>query len=275
MRPRSRTAGPHRAGNTHSTVRPHTPTRTYPARPFVPAVAQTCHSHEHLQAITITRRHRGTVTVPAPVLLRPVSPAEGPIRATMKLYERGPPLSLAEWTGLAPIGEHPARGFAIAQPTAPGRDVGRIWHITPAGHLPRDQPPGAGRAGSTAAPPAAGPADHLRRDRRRAQGSCGLTGHPVQPVRYVRSHPLIKFTFLDQQGTDPAGPLQPQTAILRPIASATSAERPQHRDRPAAGHGHSGAELPRRHYSLRCWPGQPDRPGASCSGPPLVPAQDS
>jgi hypothetical protein len=47
----------------------------------------------------------------------------------MKLYERGPPLSLAERTGLAPIGEHPARGFAIAEPTAPGRDVGRIWHI--------------------------------------------------------------------------------------------------------------------------------------------------
>ena len=47
----------------------------------------------------------------------------------MKLYERGPPLSLAEWTGPAPIGEHSARGFAIAQPTAPGRDVGRIWHI--------------------------------------------------------------------------------------------------------------------------------------------------
>ena len=47
----------------------------------------------------------------------------------MKLYERSPPLSLAKRTGPAPIGEHPAREFAIAQPTAPGRDVGRIWHI--------------------------------------------------------------------------------------------------------------------------------------------------
>jgi hypothetical protein len=43
--------------------------------------------------------------------------------------KRGPPLSLAEWTGLAPISEHPARGFTITQSTAPGGDVGRIWHI--------------------------------------------------------------------------------------------------------------------------------------------------
>ena len=255
MRPRSRTAGPHRAGNTHSTVRPHTPTRTHPARPFVPAVAQTCHSHEHLQAMTITRRHRGTVTVPAPVLLRPISPAEGPIRATMKLHERGPPLSLAEWTGLAPISEHPARGFAIAQPTAPGRDVGRIWHIPrPVIYHAISRLEQAGLVAPQPRP-AAGPADHLRRHRRRAQGSCGLIGHPVQPVRDARPHPLIKFTFLDRAETDPAGPLQPHKAILQPITSATSAERPQHRDRPAAGHGHSGAEPPRRHYPLRCWPG--------------------
>ena len=173
----------------------------------------------------------------------------------MKPYERGPPLSLAEWTGLAPIGEHPARGFAIAQPTAPGRDVGRIWHIPrPVIYHAISRLEQAGLVAPQPRP-AAGPANHLRRHRRRAQGSCGVIGHPVQPVRYVRSHPLIKFTFLDRAGTDPAGPLQPQKAILRPIASATSAERPQHRDRLAAGHGPSGAELPRRHDSLRCWPG--------------------
>ena len=47
----------------------------------------------------------------------------------MKSYERGSPLLLAEWTGLAPISEHPARGFAIAQSTASGGEPGRIWHI--------------------------------------------------------------------------------------------------------------------------------------------------
>jgi hypothetical protein len=45
-----------------------TPSLDMHARPFVPAVAQTCHSHEHPPAMTITHRHRGTVTVPAPVL---------------------------------------------------------------------------------------------------------------------------------------------------------------------------------------------------------------
>jgi hypothetical protein len=47
----------------------------------------------------------------------------------MKLHERGPPLSLAELTGLAPISEHPARRFAVAQSTPPGEELGRIWHI--------------------------------------------------------------------------------------------------------------------------------------------------
>ena len=186
----------------------------------MPAVAQTCHSHEHLQAMTIARRHRSTVSVPAPVLLRPISPAEGPIRATMKLYERGPPLSLAEWTGLAPIGEHPSRGFAIAQPTAPGRDVGRIWHI------PRPVIYHAisclEQAGLVAPRPrpAAGPAGHVRRHRRRAQGSCGLIGHPVQPVRYVRSHPL------NRAGTDGGSPVvsvSSQAVRLQSVSPAGTA----------------------------------------------------
>ena len=76
----------------------------------------------------------------------------------MKLYERGPPLSLAEWTGPAPIGEHPARGFAIAQPTAPGRDVGRIWHIPRPVIYHAISRLEQARAGGTAARPAAGPA---------------------------------------------------------------------------------------------------------------------
>jgi hypothetical protein len=141
----------------------------------------------------------------------------------MKLHERGPRVSLAEWTGLAPISEHPARGFAIAQSTAPGRDVGRIWHIPrPVIYHAISRLEQAGLVAPQPRP-AAGPADHLRRHRRRAQGSCGLIGHPVQHVRDVRSHPLIKFTFLGRAGTDPAGPLQPQKAILRPIASAPPA----------------------------------------------------
>lgn len=165
-----------------------------------------------------------------------------------KLHERGPPLSLAEWTGLAPISEQPARGFTITQSTAPGGDVGRIWHIPDRSSTARSAAwsrPGWWHRRPCS--PAAGPADHLHHHHHhRAQGSCGLIGHPVQHVRDVQSHPLIKFTLLDRAGTDPAGPLQPQKAILQPIASAISAERPQHRDRLAAGHGHSGAELPRR-----------------------------
>jgi hypothetical protein len=173
----------------------------------------------------------------------------------MKLHERGPPLSLAEWTGLAPIGEHPAADSPSHSPPRPAGTRPDLAH-SPAGHLPRDQPPGAGRAGGTAAPPGRGPsgpsalppppgARQLRTD---------WTPRPACPLRPVAPADQV-HAFLNRAGTDPAGPPQPQKAILRPIASATSAERPQHRDHLAAGHGHSGAELPRRHYSLRCWPG--------------------
>ena len=40
-----------------------------------------------------------------------------------------PTLSLPEWTVLAVVSEGPTHGFAIAQLTAPGGELGRIWHI--------------------------------------------------------------------------------------------------------------------------------------------------
>src|SRR5579864_177516 len=38
-------------------------------------------------------------------------------------------LSLAEWTVLALLREQPAHGFALAQLTAPGGELGRIWRV--------------------------------------------------------------------------------------------------------------------------------------------------
>ena len=47
---------------------------------------------------------------------------------------------------------------------------------------------------------------------------------PVQHVRDVRSHLLVKLALLDRAGGDPTSLLRRQRAILEPIARAISAE---------------------------------------------------
>ena len=49
---------------------------------------------------------------------------------------------------------------------------------------------------------------------------------PVQHVRDVRSHLLLKLALLDRSGSDPTGLLWRQKAILKPIAQAIEAEQP-------------------------------------------------
>jgi PadR family transcriptional regulator AphA len=141
----------------------------------------------------------------------------------------GSPLSLAEWTVLTLISEHPTHGFAISQLTATGGELGRIWH-TPKpviyraiGRLeearliaPQTVEPGRGpqRTIYTATP--AG---------RKAAATWLDT--PVEHIRDVRSQLLIKLALLDRAGTDATGLLHRQRAILQPIASAIATERPQ------------------------------------------------
>ena len=50
------------------------------------------------------------------------------VPSTLRLMDAG--LSLAEWTVLALICEHPTHGFAIAQLTTPGGELGRVWHFS-------------------------------------------------------------------------------------------------------------------------------------------------
>jgi len=143
----------------------------------------------------------------------------------------GPSLSLAEWTVLALINELPTHGFAIARVTAPGGDLGRIWHIPKQviyraiGRLEE-----AGLVARQTVEPGRGP--------QRTMYSATPAGRkavaawldtPVEHIRDVRSQLLIKLALLDRAGTDPTGLLQRQRVILQPIASAISAEKPQHK----------------------------------------------
>ena len=49
---------------------------------------------------------------------------------------------------------------------------------------------------------------------------------PVQHIREVRSHLLLKLALLDRAGVDPTGLLERQKATLEPIAEAINAESP-------------------------------------------------
>jgi DNA-binding PadR family transcriptional regulator len=140
----------------------------------------------------------------------------------------GPTLSLPEWTVLAVVNEHPTHGFAIAQLTAPGGELGRIWHI-PRPVIYRSigrllelglLAPGAVESG---------------RGPQRTLYSVTPAGHvavlrwldtPVAHIREVRSHLLLKLALLDRAGGDASGLLVRQKAALEPIAQAILAEQP-------------------------------------------------
>jgi DNA-binding PadR family transcriptional regulator len=137
-----------------------------------------------------------------------------------------PSLSLSEWTVLAVVSERPTHGFAIAQLAAPQGELGRIWHI------PRPViyraigrlldlgllKPGAVESGRgpqrtlyTITPPGR---EAVQR----------WLDTPVEHVRDVRSHLLLKLALLDRAGVDPTGLLERQKATLEPIAQAINAE---------------------------------------------------
>ena len=157
--------------------------------------------------------------------------AELQVPSTLGFMNARPSLSLAEWTALALIAEHPAHGFAISQLTAPGGELGRIWHIPrPVIYRAIGRLEEAGLVAPRAVEPGRGP--------QRTIYAATATGRkaaadwldtPVQHVREVRSQLLIKLALLDRAGTDATGLLVRQRAILQPIAAAIATERTQRR----------------------------------------------
>ena len=137
-------------------------------------------------------------------------------------------LSLPEWTVLTVLSQQPAHGFAVAQLTAPGGELGRIWQIprpviyraigrlVEAGLLrPESVEPGLGpqRTIYAATPQGRQAAEHW-------------LDTPVAHVRDIRSHLLLKLALLDRAGADPADLLRRQRAVLEPIARAIETGQP-------------------------------------------------
>ena len=141
----------------------------------------------------------------------------------------GPSLSLAEWTVLAVVSERPTHGFAIAQLTAPGGELGRIWNIPrPIIYRSIGRLVESGLMTPDAVESGRGPQRTIYTvtpSGREAVASWLDT--PVRHVRDVRSHLLLKLALLDRSGGDPASLLRRQKATLEPIARAITAERPE------------------------------------------------
>jgi DNA-binding PadR family transcriptional regulator len=138
-----------------------------------------------------------------------------------------PEMSLPEWLVLAILSQRPAHGFAVAQLTAPGGDLGRVWQLPKAvvyraiGRLhdaeliaPEVTEPGLGPQRTVYA---ATPGGH------EAAGRWLRT--PVEHVREIRSHLLLKLALLDRAGQDPSDLLRAQRAVLEPIAAAIEASQ--------------------------------------------------
>jgi DNA-binding PadR family transcriptional regulator len=149
---------------------------------------------------------------------------------TVKLVRMtaAPQLSLAEWVVLAVVAEGATHGFPIAQQTEPDGDLGRIWQvprpivyraltrlaeaalIAEGGHEPGRGPQ---RTVYTATPAGrAAVAEWLQT--------------PVEHIRDVRSHLLMKLALLHRAGLDATGLLERQQETLAPIAAAMEQERP-------------------------------------------------
>ena len=129
---------------------------------------------------------------------------------------------------LAILSERPAHGFAIARLTAPGGDLGRIWQIPrPVIYRSITRLLEAGLLTQDAVESGRGPQRTLYTVTPEGRQLAGeWLDTPVEHVRDVRSHLLVKLALLDRAGRDPTDLLRRQRATLEPIARAVQAERP-------------------------------------------------
>jgi len=138
-----------------------------------------------------------------------------------------PEMSLPEWLVLAILSHQHAHGFAVAQLTASGGDLGRVWQIPKAvvyraiGRLLE-----AGLIVPEGTEPGRGPQRTVYAATSDGQAAAERWLHePVEHVREIRSELLLKLALLDRAGVDPAGLLRAQRATLEPLVGAIESRR--------------------------------------------------
>lgn len=135
--------------------------------------------------------------------------------------------ALPEWTVLGLLREEPGHGFAMAALTASDGALGRVWHIPrPVIYraLSRLEPAGLISPVSVESGPGPQRTVYALTDTGRAAVDEWLQ-QPVEHVRQLRSHLLMKLALLDRRGLDPDALLRRQYAVLEPIVAALEAER--------------------------------------------------
>jgi PadR family transcriptional regulator AphA len=137
----------------------------------------------------------------------------------------GSPLSLSEWTVLAVLSQQSMHGFAVAQLTAPGGELGRVWQIPrPVIYRAIGRLADAGLIAPSGVEPGLGPQRTIfSATPRGRQAARRWLETPVEHVRDIRSQLLLKLALLDRAGTDPGDLLRRQRAVLEPIAQAIEA----------------------------------------------------
>jgi PadR family transcriptional regulator AphA len=135
------------------------------------------------------------------------------------------PMALAEWTVLVLLSQRPAHGFAVSQLTAPDGELGRIWRIPrPVVYRAIGRLLDAGFITPESVEPGLGPQRTIYTVTARGRDEAERwLNTPVEHVRDIRSHLLIKLALLYRAGRDPAVLLKRQRAALDPIARAMQA----------------------------------------------------
>jgi PadR family transcriptional regulator AphA len=140
-----------------------------------------------------------------------------------------PTLSLPEWTVLAIFSQRPLHGFAVAQLTAPGGELGRVWHIPkPVVYRAIGRLADAGLVTPEGVEPGLGPQRTIfSATPQGRKAAANWLDTPVTHVRDIRSQLLLKLALLDRAGRDPTDLLTRQRAVLEPIARAIEAGQPR------------------------------------------------
>ena len=136
-----------------------------------------------------------------------------------------PALSLPEWVALAVIDETPTHGFAIAGLTAANGPLGAVWQIPrPVVYRALGRLEEAELIEATAVEAGNGPQRRIYAATRRGRAAVDeWLRTPVEHVRDIRSHLLIKLALLDRRDRDLADLLQRQRRQLEPIVDALGA----------------------------------------------------
>ena len=141
-------------------------------------------------------------------------------------------MGLPEWTVLAVISQQPTHGFAVAQLTTPDGELGRVWQIPrPVIYRAIGRLAEAGLIAGQGTEPGQGPQRTIYAAT--AAGSQAVRtwlDTPVEHVRDIRSHLLLKLALLHRRGSDPRDLIRRQRAALERIAQAIGNDSPRPQD---------------------------------------------